>query len=120
MTGRRAKANSFPREHTGHSKHLLPTTQEMTLHMVITRWSIPISDNLILIVLFNLIIYLYNSGHSIMVELYSIHTHKHTHTHTHTLLFFLEQFTHHLKSSVNPFLNSFVYPFIYSFIYLLI
>ena len=29
----------LPREHTGHSKHL-PTTQEMTLHMDITRWSI--------------------------------------------------------------------------------
>ena len=24
----------------GHSKHPLPTTQEMTLHMDITRWSI--------------------------------------------------------------------------------
>ena len=23
----------LPREHTGHSKHSLPTTQEMTLHM---------------------------------------------------------------------------------------
>ncbi|XP_061260741.1 uncharacterized protein LOC133240253 [Bos javanicus] len=32
------------REHTGHSKHPLPTTQEMTLHMDITRWSIPKSD----------------------------------------------------------------------------
>ena len=30
----------FPRERTGHSKHLLPTTQEKTLHMDITRWSI--------------------------------------------------------------------------------
>ena len=30
-----------PRERTGHSKHPLPTTQETTLHMVITRWSIP-------------------------------------------------------------------------------
>ena len=29
------------REHTGHSKHPLPTTQEKTLHMDITRWSIP-------------------------------------------------------------------------------
>ena len=29
---------------TGHSKHPLPTTQEMTLHMDITRWSIPKSD----------------------------------------------------------------------------
>ena len=31
----------MPREHTGHSKHPLPTTQEKTLHMDITRWSIP-------------------------------------------------------------------------------
>ena len=31
----------FPREHTGHSKHHLPTTQEKTLHMDIIRWSIP-------------------------------------------------------------------------------
>ena len=29
---------------TGHRKHPLPTTQEMTLHMDITRWSIPKSD----------------------------------------------------------------------------
>ena len=29
---------------TGHSKHPLPTTQEMTLHMDITRWSTPKSD----------------------------------------------------------------------------
>ena len=28
----------FPREHSGHSKHSLPTTQEKTLHMDITRW----------------------------------------------------------------------------------
>ena len=34
----------FPREHIGHSKHPLPTTQETTLHMDITRWSIPKSD----------------------------------------------------------------------------
>ena len=27
----------MPRECTGHSKHLLPTTQEKTLHMDITR-----------------------------------------------------------------------------------
>ena len=33
-----------PREHTGQSKHPLPTTQEKTLHMDITRWSIPKSD----------------------------------------------------------------------------
>ena len=36
----------FPREHTGHSKHPLPTTQEMTLHMDITKWSILKSDRL--------------------------------------------------------------------------
>ena len=36
---KRAKANRvLPREHTGHSKHCLPTTQEKTLHMDITRW----------------------------------------------------------------------------------
>ena len=34
----------LPRECTGHSKHPLPTTQEKTLHMDITRWSIPKSD----------------------------------------------------------------------------
>ena len=34
----------LPREHTGHSKHPLPTTQEKTLHMDITRWSTPTSD----------------------------------------------------------------------------
>ena len=38
----RAKANRvLPREHTGHSKHPLLTTQEKTLHMDITRWSTP-------------------------------------------------------------------------------
>ena len=31
----------LPREPTGHSKHPLPKTQEKTLHMDITRWSIP-------------------------------------------------------------------------------
>ena len=37
---RRAKANRvFPRQHSGHSKHPLPTTQEKTLHMDITKWS---------------------------------------------------------------------------------
>ena len=41
----RAKANRvLPREHPGHSKHPLPTTQERTLHMDITRWSTPKSD----------------------------------------------------------------------------
>ena len=34
----------LPREHTGHSKHPLPTTQEKTLHLDITRWSILKSD----------------------------------------------------------------------------
>ena len=34
----------LPREHTGHSKHPLPTTQEKTLHMDITRWPKPKSD----------------------------------------------------------------------------
>ena len=29
----------LPRECTGHSKHPLPTTQETTLHVNITRWS---------------------------------------------------------------------------------
>ena len=41
----RAKTNRvLPREHTGHSKHPLPTTQEKTLHMDTTRWSTPKSD----------------------------------------------------------------------------
>ena len=41
----RAKANRvFPREITGHSKHPLPATQEMTLHMDIIRRSILKSD----------------------------------------------------------------------------
>jgi len=41
----RAKANRIlPRERTGHSKYLLPTTQEKTLHMDITRWSTLKSD----------------------------------------------------------------------------
>ena len=34
----------LPRECTGHSKHPLPTTQDMTLHMDIIRWSILKSD----------------------------------------------------------------------------
>ena len=38
----RARANRvLAREHIGHSKHPFPTTQEKTLHMDITRWSIP-------------------------------------------------------------------------------
>ena len=41
----RAKANRvLPRECTDHSKHPLPSTQETTLHMDITRWSNPKSD----------------------------------------------------------------------------
>ena len=41
----RAKTNRvLPREHTGHSKHPLPTTQEKTQHMGINRWSILKSD----------------------------------------------------------------------------
>ena len=41
----RAKANRvLPKECTVHSKHPLPTTQEKTLHMDITRWSILKSD----------------------------------------------------------------------------
>ena len=41
----RAKANRvLPRERTGQSKHPLPITQDTTLHMDITRWSIPKSD----------------------------------------------------------------------------
>ena len=41
----RAKANRvLPRERTGHSKHPLPTTQEKTLQMDITRWSTTKSD----------------------------------------------------------------------------
>ena len=41
----RAKANRvLPRERTGHSKHPLPTTQEKTLRMDITRWPTLKSD----------------------------------------------------------------------------
>ena len=37
----KAKANrGLPREHTGHSKHPFPTTQQTTVHMDIPRWSI--------------------------------------------------------------------------------
>ena len=39
------KANRvLPRERTGHGKHPLPTTQEKTLYMDITRWSTLKSD----------------------------------------------------------------------------
>ena len=41
----RAKANGvLPRECTGHNENPLPTTQEKTLHMDITKWSTPESD----------------------------------------------------------------------------
>ena len=36
---KQGKANRvLPREGTGHSKHPLPTTQEKTLYMEITKW----------------------------------------------------------------------------------
>ena len=34
----------FPKKHTGHSKHPLPATQETTLNIDVTRWSIPKSN----------------------------------------------------------------------------
>ena len=37
--GRAKPDRVLPRERTSHSKHPLPTTQETTLHMDITRWS---------------------------------------------------------------------------------
>ena len=40
----RQRLTVLSREHTGHSKHPLPATQEMTLQMDITRWSILKSD----------------------------------------------------------------------------
>ena len=40
----RQRLIEFSREHTDHSKHPLPTTQEKTLYMDITRWSILKSD----------------------------------------------------------------------------
>ena len=44
---KQGKANGvLPRECTGHSKHPLPTTQEKTTHMDVTRWSTPKSDRL--------------------------------------------------------------------------
>ena len=45
MEWSRAKTSRvLPRKCTGHSKPPLPTTQERTLHMDITRWSTPKSD----------------------------------------------------------------------------
>ena len=40
----RKRLRVLPRKCTGYSKHPLPTTQEKTLHMDITRWSTPKSD----------------------------------------------------------------------------
>ena len=42
--GMRNEAGVLPRKCTGHSKYPLPTTQEKTLHMDITKWSTPKSD----------------------------------------------------------------------------
>ena len=42
--GKKKAKRVLSREHTGHSKHPLPTTQEMTLHTDIIRWSIPKSN----------------------------------------------------------------------------
>ena len=43
--GSRSKTKRvLPSEHTGPSTHPLPTTQEKTLHMDITRWSVLKSD----------------------------------------------------------------------------
>ena len=38
------RLTEFCQEHTGHSKHPLPTTQEKTLYIYITRWPTPKSD----------------------------------------------------------------------------
>ena len=38
------KLTVLPRDHNGHSKHPLLTTQETTLHMDITTWSIAKSE----------------------------------------------------------------------------
>ena len=41
----RARANRvLSRKQTGHSKHPIPTTQKMTLHVDITKWSVSKSD----------------------------------------------------------------------------
>ena len=44
--GIRNEAGVLPRKCIGHSKHPLPTTQEKTLHMDISRWSTRKSDGL--------------------------------------------------------------------------
>ena len=44
-TMKQAKDNRvLPRKHAGQIKHPLPTTEEKTLHMDITRWSILKAD----------------------------------------------------------------------------
>ena len=40
------RLTEFCQERIGHSKHPLPTAQERSLHMNITRWSIPKSDGI--------------------------------------------------------------------------
>ena len=44
QTEARQRLTVLPREHPCHNKQCLPTTQEKTLHMNITRWSTPKSD----------------------------------------------------------------------------
>ena len=41
---KQGKTRVLSRKHTGHNKCPLATTQETTLHMDITRWSMPKSD----------------------------------------------------------------------------
>ena len=41
---RRKASRVLPKEHSGHSKHPLPKTEEKTVHMDITRWSTLKSD----------------------------------------------------------------------------
>ena len=53
----------LPRKCTGHNKHPLPTTQEKTLYMDITRWSTPKSDWL-------------HSLHPKMEKLYTVNKNK--------------------------------------------
>ena len=57
------KLTVLPREHIGDSKHPFPTTQEMTLHMDISKWSISKSD------------WLYSLQLK-MVKLYAVSKHK--------------------------------------------
>ena len=40
----RERLTVLPREHTGHSIHHLPKTEQMSLYMEITKWPIPKSD----------------------------------------------------------------------------